>query len=121
VARKVDDVKGKTLLPFITENVKSDSTVYTDEWHGYWAVRANGYEHHTIKHSQKIYAIGDIHTNTIEGFWSLVKGGLRGVYRNVSAKYVQTYFNEYAFRYNRRFDEQPMFVSFLNRVEKKTV
>ena len=46
--------------------------------------------------------IGDVHTNTIEGFWSLVKRGIGGVYHSVSKKYLQTYLNEYAFRYNHR-------------------
>ena len=45
---------------------------------------------------------GDVHTNTIEGFWSTVKRGIGGVYHNVSAKYLQTYLDEYCFRYNRR-------------------
>lgn len=119
VARHVDDSKGKTLMPFIRENVKAESHVITDEWPAYWAVRYNGYYHSTIQHRLKIYAVGDVHTNTIEGYWSLVKGGIRGVYRNVSAKYLQTYFNEYSFRYNRRNDSQPMFKSFLEQVEKR--
>jgi ISXO2 transposase-like protein len=46
--------------------------------------------------------LGNVHTNTIEGFWSLVKRGLGGVYHSVSKKYLQTYLNEYAFRYNHR-------------------
>lgn len=115
----VEDTRSSTLLPFIKENVSADSTVYTDEGFGYWAVRHH-YEHHTIQHQTKVYAIGDIHTNTVEGFWSLVKGGIKGVYHNVSDKYLQTYFNEYSFRYNRRFDEQPMFLSLLRRVEKSS-
>jgi transposase-like protein len=105
-------------LPFIKENVNQDATVYTDEGFGYWSVRPNGYEHYTIRHKQKIYAFGHIHTNTIEGFWSLVKGGIRGVYRNVSDKYLQTYVNEYSFRYNNRKGNTPMFIAFLRQVEK---
>jgi transposase len=120
VARHIKVADGKTLLPFIKENVKAESTVYTDENNSYWSVRYNGYEHYTIKHKEKIYALGHIHTNTIEGYWSLVKGGLKGVYRNVSDKYLQTYFNEYSFRYNRRNDDKPMFISFLTQVEKAT-
>ncbi len=119
-ARKIDLADGKTLLPFIKEYVKAESTVYTDENNSYWSVRYNGYNHQTIKHKERIYAIGDVHTNTIEGYWSLVKGGLKGVYRNVSEKYLQTYFNEYSFRYNRRNDSQPMFLSFLRQVEKSS-
>ena len=56
------------------------------------------------------------HTNTIDGFWSLVKGGIAGVYKHVSPDYLQEYVNEYSFRYNHRKDEQPMFESFLNRI-----
>ncbi|HEX8161278.1 MAG TPA: IS1595 family transposase [Pyrinomonadaceae bacterium] len=119
-ARKVEKADSKTLLPFLKENVAPEASVYTDENNSYWAVRHHFEAHHTIKHKEKVYAIGDVHTNTVEGFWSLVKGGIRGVYHNVSDKYLETYFNEYAFRYNRRFDEQPMFLSFLHRVEKSS-
>jgi len=118
VARRVPDVTGKTLLPFIKENVSTDSTVYTDEWPAYWSVKHNGFNHHTIQHRQRIYVNGDIHTNTIEGFWSLVKGGIHGVYRNVSDKYLQSYVNEYSFRYSNRYADKPMFHSFLHQVKK---
>jgi hypothetical protein len=59
--------------------------------------------------------MGDVHTNTIEGFWSLVKRGIGGVYHSVSKKYLQEYLNEYSFRYNRRNGCQPMFTSLLER------
>lgn len=93
-----------------------ESTVFTDEHKGYGDVAASGYAHKRVHHSAKVYVIGDAHTNTIEGFWSLVKRGIGGVYHNVSAKYLQTYFDEYSFRYNRRLDAQPMFHHFLTRV-----
>ena len=60
--------------------------------------------------------MGDVHTNTIEGFWSLVKGGLRGVYHQVSTKYLQSYLDEYSFRYNRRDQGNLIFISLLKRV-----
>ena len=63
--------------------------------------------------------VGTTHTQTIEGFWSLVKRGIGGVYHSVSKKYLQTYLNEYSFRYNRRNDSQPMFNAFLNQVVHK--
>jgi transposase len=65
-----------------------------------------------------IYVNGDIHTNTIEGFWSLLKGGIRGVYRNVSDKYPQSYVNEYSFPYSNRYADKPMFNSFLTQGRK---
>lgn len=56
--------------------------------------------------------VGNVHTNTIEGFWSLLKNGIRGVYHSVSSKHLQSYINEYAFRYNHRKDEVSMFASY---------
>lgn len=53
--------------------------------------------------------VGNVHTNTIEGFWSLVKRGIGGVYHSVSEKRLQSYINEYAFRYNHRDDECALF------------
>src|SRR5205085_1879408 len=112
--------KGRTLMPFIRENVREESTVVTDEYQPYWAVPYNNYFHQTIKHKDKIYAKGDVHTNTVEGFWMLVKGGIKGVYHGVSDKYLQHYLDEFSFRYNRRFDETPMFRSFLRQVKKNS-
>lgn len=75
-----------------------------------------GYKHERIMHGLKVYVDGDVHTNTIEGFWALVKTGIVGVFHGVSAKHLQTYLNEYAFRYNQRKDAKPMFCSFIERV-----
>lgn len=62
---------------------------------------------------------GDVHTQTIEGFWSLVQNGIRGVYHSVSKKYLQTYLDEYAFRYNRRDLGNLLFLAILERVSGK--
>jgi transposase len=59
--------------------------------------------------------MGDMHTNTIEGFWSLVKRGIAGTHHAVSAKWLQGYLNEYAWRYNHRDDGQAMFLTLLLR------
>ncbi len=75
-----------------------------------------GYQHRRVNHSKKIYVHGTVHTNTIEGFFGLFKNGLRGVYHSVSAKHLQDYLNEYAFRYNHRYDEQPMFTTILRQI-----
>jgi len=63
-----------------------------------------------------LWVMGDAHTNTIEGFWSVLKRGINGVYHAVSEKYLQSYVDEYAFRYNHRKDEQPMFLTILEKV-----
>ena len=73
------------------------------------------YQHRRINHSSKVYVMGDVHTNTIEGFWSLVKRGIGGVYHQVSQKYLQSYLNEYSFRYNRRDQGNLIFTSLLKR------
>ncbi len=116
IAKVVSNVKGKTLLPIIKEKILDKSIVYTDELPSYNPLQKMGYAHKRIHHASKIYVMGDIHTNTIEGFWSLVKRGISGVNHAVSAKYLPNYLNEYAFRYNRRDDEKPMFEAFLSQI-----
>jgi transposase-like protein len=113
------DVKADTLRGLIKEHVLPNTTVFTDTFRSYNGIGARGYTHRRINHSEKIYVNGDVHTNTIEGFWSLIKTGIRGVYHQVGRHYLQTYLNEYSFRYNRRFDVQPMFTSFLHQIEKR--
>ena len=78
-----------------------------------------GYQHRRINHSAKVYVAGDVHTNSIEGFWSLVKRGIGGVYHSVSAKYLQSYLDEYSFRYNRRDSGNLIFPAILARVSEK--
>jgi len=121
VAVVTPNVHSKTILPIIAEKVLPESVVYTDEYPIYdkLAEHPNGYVHRRIQHSQRVYVMGDTHTNTIEGFWSLVKRGIGGVYHSVSKKYLQTYLDEYSFRYNRRISNQPMFTSLLTQVLEK--
>lgn len=118
IAKVVPNVKSETLLPIIKEKVLDESIIYTDELPTYNRLPEMGYQHKRIHHATKVYVMGDIHTNTIEGFWSLVKRGIGGVNHAVSAKYLQTYLNEYSFRYNRRHDEKPMFEAFLGQVSE---
>jgi transposase-like protein len=114
-ATPVANVKRATLLPRVIERVLPASLIYTDELHTYKALPAHGYQHKRIHHREKIYVSGDIHTNTIEGFWSLVKRGIDGVYHAVSAKHLQGYLNEYAWRYNQRHEPATRFDALLRR------
>lgn len=115
----VPDVKAKTIVPLIEKNVPKGAVVHTDEFMVYDTLHAKGYDHKRVMHGQKVYVTGDVHTNTIEGFWALVKTGIIGVYHGVSAKYLQNYLDEYAFRYNHRKEETPMFKTFLSQVGVK--
>ncbi|MCA1701947.1 MAG: IS1595 family transposase [Actinobacteria bacterium] len=120
VALTVDNAQGSTLMPHMRKRVLPASTVYTDEWGGYNEAGKSGYRHNRINHSEGVYVLGDVHTNTIEGFWSLVKSGIRGSHHAVSAKYLQGYLNEYAWRYNHRRDPRGMFLLLLLRAAQAT-
>jgi transposase len=101
VAMVVPDRKKMTMWPVIRQYVMPKSAVFTDDYASYEGLDVE-YNHRRINHSAGVYVMGDCHTQTIEGFWSLVKRGIGGVYHSVSAKYLQTYLNEYSFRYNHR-------------------
>jgi transposase len=122
VTTKVLEVpwRGFTLPP-IKARILPRTMIFSDEAPVFKSLRSMGYQHHRVNHSQGVYVDGDVHTNTIEGFWSLTKNGIRGVYHNVSAKYLQMYLDEYAFRFNRRksLGRRNMFDAFVNRVQKK--
>lgn len=121
VARVIPDCTSKTLLENVKTYVLPKSTVYTDELKAYGGIGTmkNQYSHRRINHTQGIYVQGDIHTNTIEGFWSLVKRGIGGTHHAVSTKFLQKYLDEYAFRYNRREVPEPMFKLILERVSER--
>ena len=114
-AMTVPNVQRATVFPHITERVLPKSTVYTDELAVYNTLGNEGYKHSRINHSEKVYVSGDVHTNTIEGFWSLTKRGIGGVYHSVSAKHLQGYLNEYAWRYNERDTPLAKFSTLLRR------
>ena len=90
------------------------SIIYTDDYKGYQGLD-QVYTWGRIAHSHKVYVDGDVHTQTVEGFFSLVKNGIRGVYHVVSPKWLQGYLNEYAWRYNHRDDGRAMFLTLLLR------
>ena len=119
VARVVPDLTAASLMPHIQEKVFPASMIYTDEASVYDRLPGYGYHHRRVNHQAKVYVSGDAHTNTIEGFWSLLKRGIAGVYHSVSEKHLQTYVDEYAFRYNnRQANGTGMFGAFLDQIEK---
>jgi transposase len=105
----------------VKEYVLPETVIFTDDASVYARLGRleEHYWHKRISHSQKVYVTGDVHTNTIEGFWSLVKRGIGGVYHSVSAKYLQSYLDEYSFRYNRRDSGNLVFSSILARVGER--
>jgi transposase len=114
----IPDRSRETLHRIIRENVSPDATIYTDEWTLYEGLDRGFAAHYTIKHRDKVYARGHVHTQTIEGFFGNVKRGLSGVQHNVSAKWLELYVSEFAFKYNHRDDGVPMFKLFLANVRR---
>ena len=81
---------------------RAGPAIFTDESHLYSHLEDAGWYHQKIQHSQDVYVSGNVHTQTIDGFWSLVKRGISGTHYHVSAKWLQGYLNEYAWRSDRR-------------------
>lgn len=100
-ALKVCDTKSETLQPIIEKHVKSGGAVHTDEWWGYRKLN-EAYQHSFVNHGASQYCDGNVHTNTIEGFWSLFKRSIFGIYHSASSKHIQAYVDEAVFRYNTR-------------------
>ncbi len=113
-----DGSKARDLLPHAEAKLLPASTVYTDEFRSYNRLGEMGYTHERVNHEQRVYVSGDVHTNTIEGFWATVKRGLGGTYHAVSDRHLQSYLDEYAFRWNSRGNPVGMFDAFLNRIGK---
>ncbi|MBU0516385.1 MAG: IS1595 family transposase [Proteobacteria bacterium] len=100
-AKLVKDVKAKTLASFVREHVDVKSaTVITDEFKGY--IRFAAFVNHETVNHQKWYVEGNLHTNSVESFWSLLKRGIIGQYHKVSIKYLPRYIDEFCYRYNNR-------------------
>jgi transposase-like protein len=91
------------LEAFVAEAVSHKvSLLIMDQWAGYKHLNKEFPRHVTIDHARGNYVVGAVHTNTIEGFWSIFKRGLIGTFHNVSKKYLPLYVAEFQFRYNNR-------------------
>ena len=101
VTKIIVDREATTMLPIINKMVKKGSILITDEHKAYYKVKKD-YFHISVNHSEGAYVNGAFSTNNIEGFWSLLKRGIIGIYHQVSPKHLQPYCNEFGFRYNSR-------------------
>ena len=103
VAMKVEDTKGATLMPIVSQFVEEGTVTYTDEASIYNKLEENGYEHVFVNHSQREYVRAkDIHTNGIEGFWAHFKRVVFCTYHCVSKDYLPRYIDEQVYRWNTR-------------------
>ena len=101
VLKYVPSATKENMLTFIHKHVPKGSKIYTDEFRAYKQLNKR-YSHATVQHALQVYVAGDVHTNTIENFWSVLKRGLYGIYHQVSDKHLERYLNEFASRFNTR-------------------
>jgi len=106
---------GEPLSGAVRANVNPSAILYTDDWRPYRPLGPEYRDHRVINHSDGSYVVGDVYTNTIEGFFGNLKTGMRGAYKKVSKKWLQSYLDEYAWRYNARREPQAMFEQLLQR------
>src|SRR3954469_17723603 len=101
-SRHVADVTAKTLKPIIVDAIAKDTNLRTDQSPVYTEIGTGFASHATVNHSLKEYVRGDAHTNTVEGYFSIFKRGIYGVYHHVSQQHLKRYLAEFDFRYNER-------------------
>ena len=91
-----------TIIPIIRTNIRRETSVMTDEASWYAALGGDFAKHETVNHQTKEYARGEVSTNTVEGFYSIFKRGMKGVYQHCAEKHLHRYLAEYDFRYSNR-------------------
>jgi transposase-like protein len=118
----VPNTQSKTLQPIIKKHVAKNAVFISDEWIGYRGL-ISMYDHHVVDHSKKQYVNYDnreIHSNSIEGFWGILKRGYNGIYNWWSKKHMQKYVNEFVFRFNqRKYTQTQRFMNLLSNMEKR--
>lgn len=109
VTRIQDKLNSQEMLKLLKRYVKTDSAIMMTDEARFYKQFDKELQHLSVNHSKKEYARGVIHTNTIEGFWSIVKNGIKGQYHVLSKKYLPFYLAEFAYKYNRRDDRNGAF------------
>ncbi len=113
---RIPDVKRKTLHGFIARAVKDEAeAIYTDELKSYLGIADHNTRHETVNHSQEEWVVGDVHTNGIEGVWSLFKRSIVGTFHKMSVKHMDRYLEELEWRFNNR-DNPHIFRDALRRI-----
>ena len=110
----LEKAHGKTIKPIIEQTVSKDASLVTDGFGGYAGLNKQYKEHQVLNKEKEEYVRGDYHTNTLEGFWTLLKRGIYGQYHKVSIKHLQSCLNEFTFKYNHR-DNKSTFDLLLHR------
>jgi hypothetical protein len=102
-SKAIGAADSKTLKAAIRENVNRSARIVTDEWTAYQGIGAEfDGGHETVNHGAKEYARGDVHVNTAEGYFAILKRGIMGIYHHVGTQYLDQYLAEFDFRYSHR-------------------
>ena len=116
--RVIETRHGAPLSRAVLANVDPTAIIFTDDWGSYKPLRRQFIDHKVINHSIGVYAEGDTHTNSIEGAFGNLKTGMRGAYKKVSPRYLQSYLDEYSWRHNAQRQRPtlgPLFEQLLQR------
>jgi transposase-like protein len=107
---------------FLDDVIAEDAeAIYTDEWHAFWGIETEQTRHETVDHTAEEWVRGDVHTQTIEGVWSLFKRGIVGSYHHLSAKHLPAYVDEMEWRYNNRENPYLFRDTLLRLIEAETL
>ncbi len=98
----VDGTSAADLVPIIKANVAKETAMMTDEGGHYFTLGDHFASHESVSHKADEYVRGDVHTNTVENFYSVFKKGLKGVYQHCSERHLHRYLGEFDFRYSNR-------------------
>lgn len=115
-AEKINARHTHIILRSILKNVKRGTNIMSDQFSAYHKTARLGFNHLAVNHWRKEFVRGDVHTNTIEGFWSQMKRSLNGTYHSVSPKHLQAYIDQFAFYYNNRTSRTPLFHLLMGQV-----
>jgi transposase len=113
--RIIPSRRGPALSRAVRTHVNPSAFIITDDWQAYEPLRGEFLDHRVINHSAGSYVDGDVHTNTIEGFFGNLKTGMRGAYKHISDRWLQSYLDEYSWRYNARREPEGLFEQLLRR------
>ena len=113
---RIPNIKRNTLHDFISRTVKDEAeAIYTDELRSYIGIEDHDTCHENVNHSEEVWVVGDVHTNSVEGVWSLFKRSLIGAFHKMSAKHMDRYLEEFEWRFNNR-ENPDIFIDTLRRI-----
>jgi transposase-like protein len=99
----IPNIRKHTLHRFIAKHTKPETeAIYTDELKSYLGIADHDTRHETVKHHEEEWVVGDVHTNSVESVWSLLKRSIVGAYHKISVKHLDAYLGELEWRFNNR-------------------